>query len=182
MPGAKKLRPTRRAGIAGGLATGVLAAAEPALGDAAARNEAGSPHLPPAPRDGTVDILHGTTIPDPFRPLENAERKDVTAWVDAQDARTRAYLASLPTRAHNQTETLPNGNGPNTRRRCPTATRTEGLIARRPMRSTDGEIRSGQFFGPPVGQSQRGGDDQRPPLAASRPCTPRLIREERAST
>ena len=99
MPGANKLHPTRRTVIAGGLATGVLAAAAPALGQTVAPNAAGTPALPPAPRDGTVDIVHGTLVPDPFRPLENPGRKDVAAWVAAQDARTRAYLASLPTRA-----------------------------------------------------------------------------------
>ena len=31
--------------------------------------------------DGTVEVLHGRTIADPFRPLEDSTRADVRAWV-----------------------------------------------------------------------------------------------------
>ena len=102
MPRSKMPHVTRRAVIGGGFATGVLAVAAPAVGQSAAPAAAPSPALPP-PRDNTVDILHGITIPDPFRPLESTERKDVAAWIDAQDARTRTDLGLLPTRAALQT-------------------------------------------------------------------------------
>ena len=55
--------------------------------------------LPPAPSDETADVLHGISIPDPFRPLENSQRADVKAWIAAQDERARAYLGASPTRA-----------------------------------------------------------------------------------
>jgi prolyl oligopeptidase len=54
--------------------------------------------MPPAPQDGTTDIFHGITVPDPFRPLEDGTRADVRAWVEAQDQQGRAYLESLPSR------------------------------------------------------------------------------------
>ena len=40
--------------------------------------------VPPAPRDGTVELLHGIPIADPFRPLEDPTRADVCAWIDAR--------------------------------------------------------------------------------------------------
>jgi prolyl oligopeptidase len=99
--GAAKPGTSRRAVLAAGAAGSLLALTRGALAQ-------GSPPqapppgprstVPPAPRDATTDILHGTPVPDPFRPLENLARADVGAWVDAQDVRARAYLASLPTR------------------------------------------------------------------------------------
>jgi prolyl oligopeptidase len=90
---------SRRAVLAGGAASSLLAAANRALGQSSFPEIPSFGRLPPAPRDGTVDVRHGTRVPDPFRPLENSARADVNAWIDAQDERTRAYLASLRTRA-----------------------------------------------------------------------------------
>lgn len=52
----------------------------------------------PAPRCQVVDDYHGTKIADPFRWLEDPERPDSQAFVDAQNAATFAYLDSLPAR------------------------------------------------------------------------------------
>ena len=101
--------------LAGGAASGLLAIASTGLG---------REHLPEmpdpeaaatgAPRDGTVDVRHGTRVPDPFRPLENSGRADVSAWIDAQDERARTYLAvAANPRA-----------SPQILRRCPELSRT----------------------------------------------------------
>jgi prolyl oligopeptidase PreP (S9A serine peptidase family) len=86
---------TRRAVLAGGVASGVAIA----TGSARAQVLFGAGDtMPPAPQDGTTDIFHGITVPDPFRPLEDGTRADVRAWVAAQDQQGRAYLESLPSR------------------------------------------------------------------------------------
>src|ERR687897_1454292 len=45
-----------------------------------------------------VEILHGETIPDPYRWLEDGESPDTRQWTDAQNALTRSYLDAVPTR------------------------------------------------------------------------------------
>ena len=55
--------------------------------------------LPVAPSDGTVEILHGIRVEDPFRPLEDPSRADVQAWIAAQDRQARALLESNPLHA-----------------------------------------------------------------------------------
>jgi prolyl oligopeptidase len=94
MSKAEAIRATRRAFVAGGMATGLLAAARPLL--AQTTPAAPSAALPSAPSDETVDLRHGVPVPDPFRPLENASRADVKAWIAAQDGRARAYLNGRP--------------------------------------------------------------------------------------
>jgi prolyl oligopeptidase len=56
---------------------------------------------PPTPREDTVEKMFGVDVADPYRWLENDVRGDlaVRAWVDAQNAATSAYLATLPDRA-----------------------------------------------------------------------------------
>lgn len=53
---------------------------------------------PPAPRQDTVDEIHGVAVADPYRWLENPAGADVAAWVDAQDRLARTTLARQPRR------------------------------------------------------------------------------------
>ena len=48
-----------------------------------------------------ADVIHGITVADPYRWLENDVRTDkqVEAWVAAENKVTQAYLATLPRRA-----------------------------------------------------------------------------------
>jgi prolyl oligopeptidase len=55
---------------------------------------------PPTRRTDLVETQFGTPVPDPYRWLENDVRTDpeVRAWVEAQNAVTNAFLATLPAR------------------------------------------------------------------------------------
>ena len=55
-------------------------------------------HYPPAPRAGVVDSYFGRLVADPYRPLENLDSAATTAWVDAENAVTFAYLGGLARR------------------------------------------------------------------------------------
>ena len=46
----------------------------------------------PAPRSSHIDNYHGQAVPDPFRPLEDPDAPETVAWVEAQNARTAAFL------------------------------------------------------------------------------------------
>jgi prolyl oligopeptidase len=54
---------------------------------------------PSPPHDATLDVYHGTTVADPYRPLEELDAPETAAWVAAQNALTQAYLAEVPQRA-----------------------------------------------------------------------------------
>ena len=53
---------------------------------------------PPAPRAATADVVHGITVPDPYRWLEDPESPETVAWVHASNDRTRAALDARPGR------------------------------------------------------------------------------------
>lgn len=68
---------------------------------AQSRTAVTAPIAYPETETGTVsDTLHGETVADPYRWLENDVRADakVAAWVAAQNRTTDAYLATLPGR------------------------------------------------------------------------------------
>jgi prolyl oligopeptidase len=54
---------------------------------------------PPARRDAVVDVLHGTSIADPYRWLEDGDDPEVREWTAAQNIRTRQALDARPDRA-----------------------------------------------------------------------------------
>jgi prolyl oligopeptidase len=54
---------------------------------------------PAAPHDGTVDTYYGTTVADPYRPLEGIDAPATRAWVAAEAQLSRSYLDAIPQRA-----------------------------------------------------------------------------------
>ncbi len=56
---------------------------------------------PATPTVAQSDVIHGTTVADPYRWLENDVRTDkqVSGWVEAENATTQAYLETLPRRS-----------------------------------------------------------------------------------
>ena len=53
---------------------------------------------PPTRADAITETLHGRSISDPYRWLEDEHAPDVQAWMSAQDEYTRGALAKLPGR------------------------------------------------------------------------------------
>jgi prolyl oligopeptidase len=56
------------------------------------------PSPPATRRDGVVDIIHGVSIPDPYRWLEDQNSPETRAWIDAQMHYTESILKPLPGR------------------------------------------------------------------------------------
>jgi prolyl oligopeptidase len=55
-------------------------------------------NYPSTPKTDHQDTYFGKTIADPYQWLENSDSEQVAAWVQAQNAVTRAYLDQLPWR------------------------------------------------------------------------------------
>ena len=53
---------------------------------------------PPVDRDDVVETLHGTTVADPYRYLEDPDGERTQAFVAAQNAISEPYLAGLRSR------------------------------------------------------------------------------------
>jgi prolyl oligopeptidase len=53
---------------------------------------------PQAEKDGTVDEYFGVKVSDPYRWLENDTSAQTTAWVEAENKVTNAYLQKIPFR------------------------------------------------------------------------------------
>ena len=75
------------------LAFVIAAVVCPAAANAADRSAPGTR------KTDTTDVLHGVTVADPYRWLEDGENPEVAAWIEAQTRRTRAYLDALPNRS-----------------------------------------------------------------------------------
>lgn len=56
------------------------------------------PAYPPTRTDNVVEHLHGESIPDPYRWLEDGESAEVQAWTAAQNDLTEQYLGQVPFR------------------------------------------------------------------------------------
>lgn len=52
--------------------------------------------IPKTRTEGIVDVLHGTSVPDPYRWLEDDQSPEVQKWADDQHGRTRKYLDERP--------------------------------------------------------------------------------------
>jgi prolyl oligopeptidase len=57
-----------------------------------------SPIYPTPPTSDQHDDYHGTRIPDPYRPLEDADAPATRAWIAAERELTRRFLDAAPTR------------------------------------------------------------------------------------
>jgi prolyl oligopeptidase len=56
------------------------------------------PDYPTTHTSDVADLLHGETIPDPYRWLEDGESAGTREWTAAQNALTRSYLDAVPGR------------------------------------------------------------------------------------
>jgi prolyl oligopeptidase len=66
---------------------------------ARAADAAERPAYPPTRTTDAADVLHGVTVRDPYRWLEDEKSPEVQAWMKAEDDFARQKLASLPERA-----------------------------------------------------------------------------------
>ena len=53
---------------------------------------------PPTRKDDTVETIHGVSVADPYRWLEDQNSPETRSWIDAQDRCTDAVLDSVPGR------------------------------------------------------------------------------------
>src|SRR3989442_13980029 len=72
------------------LLTGMFTSAAPA--------PAQTLQYPAARKSDVVDDYHGTTVPDPYRWLEDPDAPESRAWIEAENRLTAAYLAEIPAR------------------------------------------------------------------------------------
>jgi prolyl oligopeptidase len=55
-------------------------------------------NYPPAQRTDHVDVLHGVSVPDPYRWLEELDSEQTQHWIAAQNRLTFDYLEQVPAR------------------------------------------------------------------------------------
>ena len=66
-------------------------------GPAQSREKAANGQCPPLTRsDGTVETIHGVSVADPYRWLEDQNSPETRAWIEAQNACTQSELKRLP--------------------------------------------------------------------------------------
>jgi prolyl oligopeptidase len=80
--------------VISGLATAWLAIVS---GMSTADDAGGVLRYPAAERGGTVDLLHGTEVADPYRWMET-DSPALAAWVTAENAVAEPYLNAIPAR------------------------------------------------------------------------------------
>jgi prolyl oligopeptidase len=51
---------------------------------------------PPTRIDGTVEMIHGVSVADPYRWLEDQNSPETRAWIEVQNACTQSVLKTLP--------------------------------------------------------------------------------------
>lgn len=61
-------------------------------------NEVRVPPPPHTPSKPVVDVVHGVTIEDPYRWLEDGNSPETVAWTGAQNKRTEEVLGQVPSR------------------------------------------------------------------------------------
>lgn len=49
----------------------------------------------PAPKNDTVDVYHGVSVPDPYRPLEDLDAKATSDWTATQNARFSEFVKDV---------------------------------------------------------------------------------------
>lgn len=74
------------------LITVVSAAVLAAEGLIVASGQQANPRPPQTRVEEVVDVMHGIRVPDPYRWLEDQNAPETRAWIDAQNAYTRAFL------------------------------------------------------------------------------------------
>ncbi len=77
----------------------ILAIVAITLGLASFAADTGKRTPPATRRDNVSETLHGTTLTDPYRWLEDQTSPETRAWIDAQNQYTKSFLETLPTRA-----------------------------------------------------------------------------------
>src|SRR5260370_34731936 len=62
--------------------------------------ETNAPNLraPVTPRHDVTEVLHGITVTDPYRWLEDQNSPETRKWIEAQNAYTHAFLDRWPGR------------------------------------------------------------------------------------
>src|ERR1700684_4202631 len=64
-----------------------------------AQSKQGDGKCPPVTRkDSVVDVLHGVSIPDPYRWLEDQDSAETRAWLESENRCTEAVLRAVPGR------------------------------------------------------------------------------------
>src|SRR5215211_3993737 len=98
--GAPSASPTSQAMTSSASRTATVAVALAALGSPVAAQQGGESaiHYPATRTVDQADDYHGTRVADPYRWLEDVDSPETRQWVEAQNAVTQAYLATIPQR------------------------------------------------------------------------------------